>query len=59
MPMSEKDAAIHAEMLLKEIIKHQPQLFTPVVASTGHGKTYGEAIAALRMQLIEMYKTQP
>lgn len=59
MPMSEKDAAIQAEILLKEIIKQQPQLFTTVVASTGHGKAYGEAIAALRLQLIEMYKTQP
>jgi hypothetical protein len=59
MPSSESDAASQADYLLKELIKHQPQLFGAPVPSQSTGRHLGEAIAALRLQLIEMYKTQP
>lgn len=59
MSMSQEDAANQADALLNKLVQHQPQLFTSMVPSSGNGKQYGDAIAALRLQLIEMYKTQP
>lgn len=59
MPMSETDAATCADNLLVQLIQHQSQLFTPHGANETVGRTMGDAIAALRLRLIEMYKTQP
>lgn len=59
MPMSQEDAANQADYLLKELIQHQTQLFGPPIPTPGNGESLGKAIAGLRLQLIEMYKTQP
>ncbi|MBT9491482.1 MAG: hypothetical protein IV107_03870 [Paucibacter sp.] len=57
--MSQEDAADKADYLLKELIQNQPQLFLPPVPTSNNGNHLGDAIAALRLKLIEMYKTQP
>lgn len=59
MPMSQEDAANQADFLLGKLIEHQTQLFAPPPANAGAGESVGKAIAALRQQLIEMYRTQP
>lgn len=59
MPMSEKDAAIAADNLLVQLIKSQPNLLAPKSLYSSVGKEAGEAIAALRVELIKMYQTQP
>ena len=59
MPMSEADAAIAADNLLVQLIKSQPNLLAPKTLYSSVGTEAGEAIAALRAELIKMYQTQP
>lgn len=59
MPMSQEDAVNQADFLLGKLVEHQPQLFAPPVPTANNGESLGKAIAGLRLQLIEMYKTQP
>lgn len=59
MPMDQDDARLAADDLLRKLIEHQPGLFELRGAHGNGGHNMGEAIAALRLRLIEMYKTQP
>ncbi|RZL31139.1 MAG: hypothetical protein EOP35_22690 [Rubrivivax sp.] len=60
--LNEKDAAVQADNLLNLLIQNQPSLFSSAakgIYGEGAGRDYGEAIAMLRLKLIDMYKTQP
>ncbi|CAM4022057.1 hypothetical protein [Roseateles saccharophilus] len=59
MAMDEGSAVIAADALLAKLIQHQPGLFEIKSNHSSTGKDLGDAIASLRLRLIDMYKTQP
>ena len=59
MANDEKNAVYAADDLLAKLIQHQPGLFELKAIHGQAGGELGDAIATLRLKLIEMYKTQP